>query len=272
MPLLNAFVDSLVCVGFSSERGLTTDPESQPGGSIFSALLQSSVLAILTADRAIYPKARSSESIDASYPPMHRLDSHSTGSGSGRSSPITAGSSGVRSPKQYIMPAVFSNLSLFCFPDGVKATYQRENERIHHIVLTQEEGKRSYALALTFQQAFILKSNKPDDDGVYRIDDVKLAVTNPKRANESRIPVAIDRYKPSTPSTPASSAKVRSRKIPSAFQYTDPVPANRARSTSTGDASKSQRNYASQTISSQMKKYVVPSSSHAHLMRHLLLR
>ena len=257
MPLLNAFVDSLVCIGFSSERGLTRDSESQPDGSIFSALLQSSVLAIVTADQAIYSQASGDESIDAAYPPMNRHDSHSMASNSGRSSPVATGSSNVKKSKQYIMPAVFKNLSLFCFPDGVQATYQRENERIHHIVLTQEEGKRSYALALTFQQAFVLQSNKPDDDGVYRIDDVKQAVTNPKRSNESKIPVAIDRYKPSTPSTPASSVKMRSRKVPSAFQYSGPAPVNRARSTSTGDGSNSQRHYAAQTISSNAKRYVV---------------
>ncbi len=78
MPLLNAFVDSFVCVGFSSECGLTLDPESKNNESFLTSYLQSSILAIVTDDRAIYPLSGGSEFIDSSYPPISRLSSHSS--------------------------------------------------------------------------------------------------------------------------------------------------------------------------------------------------
>jgi hypothetical protein len=263
MPLLNAFVDSFVCVGFSSERGLTLDSDSSNDGFLFTSCLQPSVLAIVSSDRAMYPRSSGSEYIDPLYPPINRTNSHSlttSSDSSGRSTPLSSVNGGIKTQKQHSIPAAFNNLPLFCFPDGVRATYQRTNETIHHIVFTQEEGKRSYALALTFQQPFTLKTNKPDDDGTYQIDDFKLPPVLARRSSVSKIPVAIDKHKivPPTPppaTTPTPPVKMRSRKMPSSFQYGDTSSTNKSRSSSSTDLSK-QHHYATPTISSYMKKYV----------------
>ncbi|CAF0784526.1 unnamed protein product [Rotaria sp. Silwood1] len=265
MPLLNSFVDSIACVGFTSERGLKLDPEFKDNGSFFTSNLQSSVLAIITADRAMYPQSRGSEFIDPSYPPIGYPRSRSfsaRSTSSDRSSPVSSLATGIRTQKQHMVPARFNNLPLFCFPDGVRATHQRENEKIHQIVFTQEEGKRIYALALTFQQSFSLKTNKPDDDGIYQVDDVKLSTSNPRRPSVSKIPVAIDRQKlaspsssPTSPSSPSTSAtKTRSKKMPSSFHYSDPNSTSQIRpSSSSTDLTKQQHHYETHTISSYMK-------------------
>ena len=258
MPLLNAFVDSFVCVGFSSERGIALDPESKDNGSLFTSFLQPSLLAIVTADRAIYPQSRGNDFIDPSYPPMGRSNSRSitaSSGNSGTSTPLSSGGFGLRTPKQHLIPAVFNNLPLFCFADGVQATYQRENERIHHIVFTQEDGKRSYAIVLTFHQSFTLKTNKPDDDGIYQIDDVKLSTLNARRTSVSKIPIPIDRQKIVTPTPSTTPVKTHSKKIPSSFHFSGTLSSSKARSTSSDDLSKP--HYATPTMSSYLKKSVV---------------
>ncbi|CAF1399018.1 unnamed protein product [Rotaria sordida] len=253
MPLLNSFVDSIVCVGFTSERGLKLDPESKDNGSLFKSSLQSSVLAIVTADRAIYPQARGSEFIDSCYPPICYTRSHSftaSSISSGRSTPVSSLANGVRTQKQHIIPAVYNNLPLFCFSDGVRITYEREDESIHHIVFTQEEGKRIYALALTFQQSFCLKTDKPDDEGTYQIEDVKLSTSNTRQSSLSKIPVPIERQKQaSSPTT----VKTRSKQIPSSFNYSNPNSTSQPRSSSNSNNSTKQPRYVSHTISSYMK-------------------
>ena len=261
MSLLNAFVDSFVCVGFSSERGLTLDPESKSDASIFTSNLQPTVLAIITNDRATYPPSRGDESFDSSYPPLNRLTSRNSlvlSSSSGSSTPSSFIATGLKSPKQQILLTGYKDLPHYCFPDGVQATYQREKEKIHRFVLTQD-GKRSYALALTFQQAFTLKTNKPDDDGVYHIDDYKLPTQNSKRSSSSKIPVLIEKQKTTASSTPV--AEKRSRKMPSAFPKVDTSSANRARSTSSHETDKQSnqppRHYEVPTISSYHKKFVI---------------
>jgi hypothetical protein len=268
MSLLNAFVDSCICVGFSSERGITLDSESKNNGSsFFTSSLQSSVLAIVTADRAMYPQSRGSECIDPSYPPINQLSSQlSTTSSisSGRSTPVSTFNTSIRSQKQHIIPGQYINIPLFCFPDGVRATHQRENKKIHHLVFTQEEEKRSYGIALTFQQEFTLKTDKLDDDGTYQIDNVKISTINTRRLSISKIPVAIEKQKivsqPSPPSTPIPTAKARSRKIPSSFHYADTNSTSKPRPSTSNDTSKQQQqqpHYVTATISSYMKKSVV---------------
>jgi hypothetical protein len=264
MPLLNAFVDSFICVGFSSECGLTIDPESKNNESIFTSDLQSSILAIVTGDRAIYPLSRGIEFIDSSYPPINRLSSRSSlgqSISSGRSTPSSALTSSIRTQKQHTIPAAYKDLPFFCFPDGVRATHQREKEKIHHFVLTQDE-KRTYALVLTFQQQFSLKTNKPNDDGVYQIIDVKSSTINAGGLHRSKIPVPIDKQPkivlPSPPPTPAP-VKMRGRRMPSAYRNADTNSANKTRSPSAHDTSKQQPlyHYENQTISSYKKKFVV---------------
>lgn len=260
MALLNSFVDSIVCVGFSSERGLKLDSEAKDNESIFSSPLQPSLLSIVTATYAMYPLSRDVELIDPDYPPIDRTNSYSSttsSTGSDRSTSASLIATGTRSPKQSIPPA-YNNLPLFCFPDGVRATYQKENERIHHIVFTQEEGKRIYALALTFQQSFTLKTDKPDEDGVYQIEDYRSPASTLRRSSVSKIPIAIDRQLSAT-STQSSTVKIRSKKMPSSFQYaTDTSSNTRSRSSSTSnDTSKQHRHYETHTISSSQKEYVV---------------
>jgi hypothetical protein len=255
MSLLNSFVDSFICVGFSSVNGVTVEPESKNNGSLFTSSLQPSVLAIVSGDCAMYPQSRGSEFIDPSYPPINRSSSQSSaisGVSSGRSTPLSTFNSSLKTQNQHIIPAQFNNLPFFCFPDGVQATFQRENEKIHHLVFTQAEGKRSYALALTFQQAFTLKTDKPDDDGTYQIDDVKVSAINIRRSSVSKIPVAVDKQKidsqPSPPPTPTpTSTKTRSRKMPSSFHYSDTNSTNKSRSPSSNDSNSTNR---SRSISS----------------------
>jgi len=266
MPLLNAFVDSFVCVGFSSEVGLTLDPESKNNESIFTSNLQSSVLAIITSDCATYPSARSEEAIDSSYPPLNRMSSRNSlvlSTSSDRSTPSSFLATGPRTPKQHILLAGYEDLPHYCFPDGVQITYQPAKEKIHHFVLTQD-GKRSYALALTFQQAFTLKTNQPDVEGIYQISDIKSSTQISRRSGASKIPVAIDKKKLVSPSTTASSSpekEKRSRKMPSAYPKADEDSANRTRSTSSHDKDKQSQqpphHYEVQTISSYKKKFVV---------------
>ncbi|CAF2337555.1 unnamed protein product [Rotaria sp. Silwood2] len=257
MPLLNSFIDSIVCVGFTSERGLKLDPESKDNEFSFTSSLQPSLLSIITADRAMYPQSRGSEFIDPCYPPIGHTSSHSltiSSTSSGRSTPVSSFATGIRTQKQYVIPAALNNLPLFCFPDDVRATFERENERIHHIVFTQEEGKRIYALALTFQQSFSLKTNKPDDDGIYQIDDVKLSTLITRRPSVSKIPVPIDRQKLAASSSlsATSTAKTRSKKMPLSFHYSDPNSTSQLRlSSSSTDLTKP--HYETHTISSYMK-------------------
>lgn len=264
MPLINAFVESVVCVGFSSERGLTLDPESKNNASVFSSFLQPSLLSIVTGDNALYPLSAGSESVDPSYPPISRADLNSyvaSGSGSGRSTPSLVTNASAKGQKPHAISSALSNLPMFCFPEGVKPTYRREPDKIHHIVLTQEEGKRSYALVLTYQQGFVLRTNKPDDDGVYQIDDCKLATVTVRRPSVSKIPIAIDRQKsnpgPATVAPAATGVKLRSRKMPTSFQYTETTATPRPRSTTPSDLSKSSHRYAAPTISSYMKQCVL---------------
>ena len=259
MPLINAFVDSIVCVGFSSARGLTLDAESKNNTSIFPSFLQPSLLAIVTGDHALYPLSGGSEFVDPSYPPISRSDynSHAASvNGSSSSTPTQMTTGSAKSHKPYAIPSALHNLPLFCFPDGVKLTYRREPDKIHHIVLTQEEGKRSYALVLTYQQGFVLRTNKPDGDGVYQIDDCKLSSVNARRPSLSKIPIAIDRQK-SHPGLATAGVKTRSKKMPTSFQYTDTPPSTRGRSTTPSDPSRLPHHYAAPTISSAMKKFVV---------------
>jgi hypothetical protein len=274
MPLRNAFVESIVCVGFSSERGLKPSSDIKSDASLFSSFLQPSLLAVVTADRAIYPQSRSNDFIDPNYPPMSRSNSQSftrSISACERSLPVPlSANTSMRGQKQYHISNAFHNLPMFCFPDGVKATYQYEPEKIHHIVFTQEEGKRSYALVLTFQQSFILKSSKLDDDGMFRIDDVKCASTITRRSSVSRIPVAVDRQKTIVPTSTASSNnkstadKTRPRKIPSSFHYGDTSKTSKTRSTTPSDTSQQRYHYAAPTISSFMKKFVDDDTSVPH--------
>ena len=260
MPLINAFVESVVCVGFSSERGLTLDPESKNNTSVFSSFLQPALLSIVTGDNALYPLSAGSEFVDPSYPPINRADLNSyvaSGGGSGRSTPSLMTTASVKGQKPHAISSALRNLPMFCFPEGVKPTYRREPDKIHHIVLTQEEGKRSYALVLTYQQGFVLRTNKPDDDGVYQIDDCKLASVNARRPSVSKIPIAIDRQKSNPGPAAATGVKMRSRKMPTSFQYTETTTAPKPRSTTPSDFSKASHRYAAPTISSNLKKCVL---------------
>ena len=265
MPLLNSFVDSFVCVGFSSERGLTLDPESKHEGSIFTSSLQPSILGIVTADRAIYPQLRGGELTDPLYPPVDCLNSYSTtisSTNSGHSTPISSSTASIRTTKQSIIPASFTNLPFFCFPDGVQASYQRENEKIHQIVFTQEEGKRSYALALTFQQAFTVKTAEPDDNGVYQIEEVKSSIVKSRSSSISKIPVSIDKQNPTSPSISSSSSssisRTHSRKMPSSYHYVNTSSTSQTGLNSSDSAPKQEQyHYATHTISSYNKKFVI---------------
>ena len=246
MSLLNAFIDSVVGVGFSSESGLTLTPESGNNDSVLTSNLQPSILAVITADRAAYPPSRGDESLDSSYPPLNRLSSRNSlvlSTSSGRSTPPSV-ITPLRVQKQHILLAGYKDLPHYCFPDGVRATSQREKEKIHHFILTQD-GKRSYALALTFQQSFTLESDKPDDEGVYQINDFQLTAQKNERSTVSKIPVPIDRKNFASSST--STNEKRSRKMPSAFPGANA--GNRTRSTS--------RHYETPTISSVNKRFVV---------------
>ncbi|CAF0752462.1 unnamed protein product [Adineta ricciae] len=271
MPLLNAFINSVACVGFTSERGVAIDSESKSNGSLFKSPLQASVLAIVNADRAMYPESRSSELIDPLYPPAGHTSTHSTSASSGRSTPISPLASNARPSRHQMISTIYQNLPFFCFPDGAHATWERENERIHHIVFTREDGKRTYALVFTFQQAFTLKTDKPDDDGIYQISDVQRSTPTARRPSMSKIPVAIDKLKSAiptptpltttivnsthqdvTPTPMTAPAKSRSRKMPSSFHFSDQPSGSRVRSTSTENLSK-QPHYETPTFSSYMK-------------------
>jgi len=256
MPLLNAFIDSFVCVGFSSEDGVKPDPESKNNESFFTSDLQASILAIVTGDCATYPTSQNSEFINSSYPPIGLLSPRSSRGpsvSSGCSTPISPLSSSIRIQKQHTIPAAYKNLPFFCFPDGIRATYQPEKEKIHHFVLTQD-GQRSYALALTFQQQFTLKTDKPDDDGVYQISDIKLG-----RSNASKIPVAINQQKTASP--PSPKAKTRSKIMPSSYPTADKSPARtRAPSAHNTSQQQSSLHYGIQTISSYNKKFFLELS------------
>lgn len=261
MSLLNAFIDSVVCVGFSSESGLRLTSESRNNESVLTSNLQSSILTVITADRAAYPQLRGDESLDSSYPPLNRLSSRNSFVSSTNSSGSTHPSltTPTRVQKQHILLGGYKDLPHYCFPDGVQATFQREKEKIHHFVLTQD-GKRSYAIALTFQQSFILESEKADDEGIYQISDYQLAAQKNERSTASRIPVLINRQTPastsSSSSTSSQAGEKRSRKMPSAFPGANAT--NRARSTSSQnrDAS-SNRHYETPTISSAKKRFIL---------------
>lgn len=201
MPLLNAFIDSIVCVGFNSQRGLTPDRQVEENVPPLLSYLQPYVLAILTGEQAAYPEADGKYIIDSSYP----FTTHSK-----YSSGYVPNN---KSQKKQVVPNSFTNLPIFCSPDGVKILLYEERP-IHHIVFTQEEGKRSYAVVLTIPQKFILKSDKPDDDGTYQIEPV---INNP---------------------TPAT--KSQSRKMPSAYRHTTTIinPLNNMQSYSSPNTSK----------------------------------
>ena len=263
MPLLNSFVDALISVGFSSERGLTLDSDSKSEATPFTANLKSSILAIITNDRAIYPVQRGNECIDASYPPMTHSTARSSllqSFNSDRSTASSSLTSSIKIQKQHIIPVSYEDLPYYCFPDGVQAIYQQEKEKIHHFVLTQD-GKRTYAVALTFQQSFALRTEKPDDDGTYQIDDISLSPQQRGRVTGSKIPVAIVKKRIASPSPtpiaaqPVSVTKTLS-KMPSSYHNINAAPAT-TRSTSTENLSKpSTRHYETPTINSYLKRYV----------------
>jgi hypothetical protein len=265
MPLLNAFVDSFVCVGFSSECGLTLDPESKNNESFLTSYLQSSILAIVTGDRATYPLSRRSEFIDSSYPPISRLSSHSSeglSTISDPSTPISLLGSSIKTKKQHMTLAAYKDLPFFCFPDGVRATHHPEKEKVHHFVLTQD-GKRSYALALTFQQQFTLKTNQPDEDGIYQINDVKSSTPNTRTSSVSKIPLPIDKQKiDSPPSTSSPTNKERSNKMPSSYPTPAINSANQALPPTFQNTAKQQPppSYQIQTYSSSLKTFVIEFS------------
>ena len=235
MPLHNAFVESVSCVGFSSNRGLQPESNSNdPNFPFFIKYFQPALLSVVNADRAIYPQADGVDVVDGSYPRFSGVDSKSMNTTFGNNAnKNTANSSNYvvsRLTKQQMIPGPLRNLPLFCFPDPVKPVYKREKEKIHHIVMTQEEGKRSYALVLTFQQSFTLKSDIPDDDGIYQIDDyIEVRTTINRRPSVSRIPVAIHRQQSATSNTGSSATpgttttQTRSSRVPSSFRYAAPT-------------------------------------------------
>ena len=258
MSLLNAFVDSVVCVGFSSESGLRLTSELRNNESVLTSNLQSSILAVITTDRAAYPQLRGDESLDSSYPPLNRLSSRNSlvsSTNSSGSIPLSL-TTPTRVQKQHILLGGYKDLPHYCFPDGVRATFQREKEKIHHFVLTQD-GKRSYAIALTFQQPFILESEKADEEGIYQISDYQLAAQKNERSTASKIPVPINRQIPaSSSSTSSQASEKRSRKMPSAFPGANAN--NRTRSTSSQNRdTSSTRRYDAPTISSTNKRFVL---------------
>jgi hypothetical protein len=170
--------------------------------------------------------------------------------------------SGIKIQKQHITLAAYKDLPFFCFPDGVRATYHPEKEKVHHFVLTQD-GKRSYALALTFQQQFTLKTNQPDEDGIYQINDVKSSTPNTRTSSVSKIPLPINKPKiDSPPSTSSPTVKGRSNKMPSSYPTPDTNSGKQARPPSSQNTTKQQplRRYEVQTISSYQKKSVIEFS------------
>ena len=266
MPLLNAFIESIVTVGFHADRGLTPEPESKEKRTIFGSYFQPSLLAFVTGDRAIYPQAANNQFVDPSYPPSNQsYPSSMTGStiSSDSSVPSSPAISILRSThRQFIIPGALNNLPMFCFPDSVRVTYQREPVKIHHIVLTQEEGKRSYALVLTLQQIFELKSEKPDDDGIFQIEDIKTYGLNTRRPSVSRIPIATDRAKlvQAALSATKENGTQRSRKMPTAYgRYNDSTAAAasapKTRSVTPSDSNR--KSYTEPTISSTMKMFEI---------------
>ena len=160
MPLLNAFIDSIASVGFNCERGLIIDRQSEENTVPLLSYLQPYVLAILTPDQAIYPQAEGKHTIDPSYPFLTHLKSSN-------SKPL----------KKQAISNIVNNLPIFCTPDGVKISHLPFESRIHHIVFTQEDGKRTFAVVLTFQQKFLLKNEKPEEDGSYQIGSVPIYTT-----------------------------------------------------------------------------------------------
>lgn len=201
MPLLNGFIDSIVCVGFNSERGLIIDRQSEQNVIPILSYLQPYVLAILTADQAIYPESEGKYTIDPSYP----FKNHSKYS--------SEYVSNTKSQKKPNIPNTFDNLPLFCSPDGVKIS-QNEESPIHHIVFTQEEGKRSYAVVLAFPQKFILKSDTPDDDGIYQIESVTTNAAQPTRSHSRKMPSAYRH----TPNIASSTNNAQSYNSPNAHR------------------------------------------------------
>ena len=261
MTLLNAFIESVVTVGFHSDRGLTPEPESKEKKTILGSYFQPSLLAFVTGDRAIYPQSTNNEFVDPSYPPSNQsYPTSMTGStiSTENSVPPSPTVSILRSThRQYIIPGALNNLPMFCFPDGVRVTYQREPVKIHHVVFTQEEGKRSYALVLTMQQIFELKSDKPDDDGLFQIQDIKTFGLNTRRPSVSKIPIATDRMKHAQSTQPASkeNGAQRSRKMPTAYgRYNDAASAPKTRSVTPSDSNR--KSYQETTISFTMKMSV----------------
>lgn len=256
MSLLNAFVDSVACVGFSSESGLRVTSQSRSSESVLTANLQSAILAVITADRASYPQLRGDESLDSSYPPLNRLSSRNSfvsSTNSSGSTPLSLTNT-TRMPKQHILLGGYNDLPHYCFPDGVRATFQREKEKVHHFVLTQD-GKRSYAIALTFQQPFILESEQADEEGIYQISDYQLVAQKNERSTASKIPVLINKSTAAAPVSNQANEK-RSRKMPSAFPGANAT--NRTRSTSSQNRDRSgSRHYEVPTISSNNKRFVL---------------
>jgi 5-methylcytosine-specific restriction endonuclease McrA len=172
MPLLNAFIDSIVCVGFNSERGIITDRETSDDNVIpLLSYLKPYVLGILTADQAVYPESNGTYTIDSSYPFIQ----HSRSSSGYAANP--------QFQKKQVIPNKFDTLPLFCSPDGVKISLIEES-RIHHIVFTQEEGKRSYAVVLAFSQKFILKNYDSNKDGPYQIESMARNATKPSQSKK----------------------------------------------------------------------------------------
>lgn len=177
MPLLNAFIDSIVCVGFNSQRGLIPDRQSEENVPPLLSYHQPYVLAILTGDQAAYPEVDGKFTIDSSYP----FQTHSK-----YSSGYVPNN---KFQKKQAVTNTFVNLPIFCSPDGVKISLYEERP-IHHIVFTQEEGKRSYAVVLTIPQKFILKSDKPDDDGNYQIEPMIRVAPQPTKPQSRKAPSA----------------------------------------------------------------------------------
>jgi hypothetical protein len=207
MPLLNAFVDAIVCVGFNSDRGLIIDPQSEKNDSPLLSYLQPYVLAILTADQAAYPDSEGKYSIDQTYPLISNAKSPSEHT------------SNTKSQKKQTVTNSFSNLPLFCSPDGVKISHTHQEGGIHHIVFTQEEGKRSYAVVLTFQQKFIFKNN--NKDGTYKIESLAMNTTLSIRTSHSkRIPSAYNRH--TNPQLSTSTPSYNSQNIVRTHQQNAP--------------------------------------------------
>lgn len=227
MPLLNAFIDSIVCVGFHSQRGLTPDRQSEENVPPLLSYLQPYVLAILTSDQAAYPEADGKYTIDSSYP----FTTHSK-----YSSGYVPNN---KSQKKQVVPNPFTNLPIFCSPDGVKIS-RNEERPIHHIVFTQEEGKRSYAVVLAIPQKFLLKSDKPDEDGTYQIEPVIVNAPQP--------------------------TKSQTRKMPSAYRHTTTIvnPLNNMQSYSSPNTSRRQLQSSLSNMDSNEQRSVIRVSKEIH--------